>query len=160
MPDVDAFGKTTVSQCGGERNERSEAIYRTVSRRLRLWKMPIAWKTGALWGCPSISKKAPDITQEKHEEHATNVIVKTRIRQWTNLNKHKHTLTNKCEFMDKLKSVWIDRMEGSFIYLIFINIIEYRFFHLKNKVNSIAVIKKKLIVKVLIDQSFINTLNK
>lgn len=33
MPDVDAFGKTTVSQCGGKRNERSEAIYRTVSRR-------------------------------------------------------------------------------------------------------------------------------
>ena len=31
--------------------------------------MPIAWKTGALWGCPSISKKALDIPREKGPTH-------------------------------------------------------------------------------------------
>lgn len=105
MPDVDAFGKTTVSQCGGERNERSEAIYRTVSRRLRLRKMPIAWKTEALWGCPSIFKKALDILQE----NAANVIVKTYIHAhegiWTRANVHMWMLTN--VNANKLKSMQI-----------------------------------------------------
>lgn len=92
MPDVDAFGKTTVSQCGGERNERSEAIYRTVSRRLRTVENADCMKDRRFVRLPFHFQESPRHSLEKHVEHAANVTVKVCIhdheRIRTNVNIH------------------------------------------------------------------------
>lgn len=75
MPDVDAFGKTTVNQCGGERNERSEAIYRTVSRWLRTVENADCMKDRRFVRLPFHFQESPRHSLEKHDERGVTVKV-------------------------------------------------------------------------------------
>lgn len=93
MPDVDAFGKTTVSQCGGERNERSEAIYRTVSRRLPPAENADCMKDRRFVGLPFHFQESPRHSSGKHDEFRGG---RYRKAAYTPIERSQ-TLTNKRE---------------------------------------------------------------